>query len=427
MKVAVEPMTENLLNGKNVSSDMTPQTGTQVPAGKAKKTGRIVTERLRAVLIHFVIGYHIINIGSLYEAQDGLSNNGWNVTSMLFGSSNWPMQIFVLIAGYAAYFNVRSRGGWGFVKERLARLFVPLIFGVFVWDLLVIWLYFLVYETDYGGTFVGYFTKLYTMVYKCWGGDEASCLPYFFTLNLWFIFELFSFSLLCLPLFLVWQRRSPPTLTVSQANWIVGVSCFVVLPILTYGLDVFWWYLPSVGTVSQGNNVLLYLIFFQCGYVLAWSQPLFEAVPRLRWYALALTVVGGYVVGSATYRLDLASFFNYLLDFSYWWEVQSLEIFRIAAMVTVWAFSSSLANVPSLLGKYLDFIAYRVIAIYILNFGMRLAVLLLCEATIYSLYEFDTFLYFLVEFVLVLGSTILVFDVIFNHKYIHGLVGMWRL
>eukprot|EP00274_Cyanoptyche_gloeocystis_P005814 CAMPEP_0196658672 /NCGR_PEP_ID=MMETSP1086-20130531/30868_1 /TAXON_ID=77921 /ORGANISM="Cyanoptyche gloeocystis , Strain SAG4.97" /LENGTH=327 /DNA_ID=CAMNT_0041992333 /DNA_START=78 /DNA_END=1058 /DNA_ORIENTATION=+ len=322
--VSDESMDVKLLHNKTLSSDipvtidLISQARQQVPAGKSKRPERILTERLRAVLIHFVVGYHVINIGGLYRSQTSV-NNAWNVIAILFGYSNWPMQIFVLVAGYAAYFNVRSRGGWGFLKERLARLLVPFVFGVFAWNVLAIWLYWEVTNVDFGSSFTGYFSTLWTYISSCFGGDSDYCLPYYFTLNLWFILELFTFSILTLPLFLVWQRVKPPALTVSQANWIVGVCSLVVLPLLTYGMDLFWWYLPDVGTGSEGNNVLLYLIFFQCGYVMAWVREIYAAVPRFRWYTLAMAVVTGYVVGCVIIHLNIALFFDYFLDFSVWW------------------------------------------------------------------------------------------------------------
>mmetsp|Transcript_9145 Transcript_9145/g.15642 ORF Transcript_9145/g.15642 Transcript_9145/m.15642 type:complete len:420 (+) Transcript_9145:80-1339(+) len=419
-------MDERLLNGKIVPSDAIPQAAKQVPAGKAKRIERITTERLRAVLIHFVVGYHVVNISDLYRSTS-TDKIWWDFFNVLIGYSNWPMQVFIVIAGYAAFYNLRSRGCSGYVKERLARLLLPFLFGMIAWNWLSIWLYWEVVGVDYGGTFLGFVTLLKTYIFNCFGGDSSYCLPYYFTLNMWFMVELLTFSMLCLPLFIIWQRCKPPTLSVAQANWIVGVSALAVFPVLTYGLDVFWWFLPDVGNGSEGNNFILYLMFFQCGFAMAWVRELYEAAPRIRWYGFAVVVVSGYILGYIVLRLNMSTFYEYFLLFDLWWEVLVFEIFRVSAMVAAWGFASILMSVPSILANYLDFVSHRVIAIYMLNFSVRLGVFILCDRFIFALYEFDSFLYFLVEFTLTFGITILLFDLVFNHKYIHGLVGMWRL
>jgi glucan biosynthesis protein C len=46
--------------------------------------------------------------------------------------AHWHMSLFFILAGASTYFALRKRSGVEYVKERVKRLFIPLIFGTLV-------------------------------------------------------------------------------------------------------------------------------------------------------------------------------------------------------------------------------------------------------------------------------------------------------
>jgi len=387
-----------------------------------------MTERLRAVLIHFVVGFHVLFIGALYRPVSG--TNAGTVFSIILGSSNWPMQLYVLMAGYAAFFNFRSRGLVGYVKERMARLVVPLVFGCVILNPPIVYIYLLINdEDDFTHSFSGFWSKVVEIYRECFAGDSSACLPYYGLLHMWFVFEVFVFGTLCIPLFVIWRSRKPPSLSPRKANIMVALDMFLILPISFLGLDILWsTILPGDGvTISLGNNLILYVFVYLRGYVLAWSKDLADAVLRFRWFCLLISMVSGYAVARIAVAYQIINFFSVALSYSVWWQFVIFEIFRLSTMYWVWGFTPSLLHVPSFIARYLDYIAFRVIAIYILNFGLRFAVLVLITNTIYQVLAFDVFAFFIIDYALTFGLSLALFEIVFNHKYVQGLVGMWRL
>jgi peptidoglycan/LPS O-acetylase OafA/YrhL len=114
----------------------------------------------------------------------------------------WMMPLIFLISG-ASIFYALNKGGPGlFVKDKVLRLFIPLLAGIFTHVTLQVYL-----ERVSRGQFVGtyfeflphYFDGLYTE-----GGSGNFA---WMGLHLWYLLVLFAFSLLLLPLFYALKRK----------------------------------------------------------------------------------------------------------------------------------------------------------------------------------------------------------------------------
>jgi len=118
--------------------------------------------------------------------------------------SPWHMSLFFLLAGASSYYALRRRSGRQYVRERFKRLFIPFVFGVLV--LIPPQSYIgLLQHSNYSKSYFSWFPDFFTLQ----GDDEDGYFMGGHTWgHLWFIFHLFVYSLIALPLFLYLNGES---------------------------------------------------------------------------------------------------------------------------------------------------------------------------------------------------------------------------
>jgi glucans biosynthesis protein C len=117
------------------------------------------------------------------------------VFSLFVGA--WIMPIFFAVSGISMTYGLKSRTGSEFIKERLLRLGVPLVFGVFILTPPQIYIERL-YNQQFIGSFLDFFPHFFEGVYLDFGGNGNFA---FFGLHLWYLLVLLVFSFITLPLF----------------------------------------------------------------------------------------------------------------------------------------------------------------------------------------------------------------------------------
>jgi glucan biosynthesis protein C len=204
---------------------------------------------------------------------------------------HWHMSLFFILAGASTYYALKKRSGVGYIKERVRRLFIPLIFGTLVLVPPLSYLG-LLNHSDYSQSFIAWLPNFFHL-------QTADLSGYFLggltVGHLWFILHLFVYSLIALPLFLYFNRD-------SGLRWIKRISgvlmkpavLFLLFPALLVLISKFPWVL--------GGNPLFYITFFILGFILMSDQRLMDKVDRYRLILLLLGVVplAGLIVMSAT-------------------------------------------------------------------------------------------------------------------------------
>ena len=107
---------------------------------------------------------------------------------------NWLMPLIFVISGASLFFALGSRGVVRFVNDKVLRLLVPLVVGVFTHAMLGVYL-----ERVTTHQFTGSFFAFIPHYFEGWygfGGNFA-----WMGLHLWYLLILFVFSLLLYPLF----------------------------------------------------------------------------------------------------------------------------------------------------------------------------------------------------------------------------------
>ncbi|NJR49498.1 MAG: acyltransferase [Leptolyngbyaceae cyanobacterium CSU_1_3] len=206
----------------------------------------------------------------------------------------WIMPLFFLLSGASLYFALQFRTAGQFLRERCLRLLIPLLFGIFVLSPPQVYLERLSNPQHgvapwSGGQFSGSFWEFIPYYFQGWylfGGNFA-----WMGIHLWYLLVLFLFSLLLLPLFLIFKRGKGQWLIEPLAIVLAkpGAIFLLGLPIaiLESGLDPATFGVRAAG----GWNFFTYLIFFLCGYLIVVDRRIEEAVHQHFIPALAIAGV----------------------------------------------------------------------------------------------------------------------------------------
>jgi len=112
------------------------------------------------------------------------------------------MPIFFLLSGEGSYFALSFRKSGQYITERLKRLVVPLLFGMFV-IIAPLQVYLeRVSRSQFVGSFIEFYPHYFDGFYA-FGGNFA-----WMGIHLWFLEFLFIFSLLSLPLFFYLRKEA---------------------------------------------------------------------------------------------------------------------------------------------------------------------------------------------------------------------------
>lgn len=195
--------------------------------------------------------------------------------------NHFIMPLFFVLSAIAIYYALKKRDNVTFLRERVTRLLVPLVVGIFSHIMLQVYI-----ENVAHGRFEGSFWQFIPHYFDGWygfGGNFA-----WMGLHLWYLLMLFVFSALMLPVF---QRLNHSQgFTASLAN-LIGKPWGPYLFIIPLFLMEFLVALSpeTVGRRDFGGwSPLTYLLFFLIGYLLATDGRYRPAIERVRYISLAL-------------------------------------------------------------------------------------------------------------------------------------------
>jgi glucans biosynthesis protein C len=172
-----------------------------------------------------------------------LNSNGILVFSLFIGS--WLMPIFFAVSGISVVYTFQKRSAKLFIRERLVRLGLPLVFGVFILTPPQVFIERITHH-QFSGSLLEFLPHFFDGVYIDIGGTGNFA---FFGLHLWFLLVLLMFSILTLPLFKKVRQKNK-----------FGLAHFVVLPL-------FLFLIGPIKTVNLGGwDILFYLLIFIYGY-----------------------------------------------------------------------------------------------------------------------------------------------------------------
>ncbi|WNX85191.1 acyltransferase [Agathobaculum sp. NTUH-O15-33] len=189
-------------------------------------------------------------------------------TVFVLACTPWFMPLLFVVAGISTRYALQKRSTGAYIRERFAKLFVPLISGTLL--LVPMQTYFAeVFHNAYTGGYFGQYLLFFTKPTDLTGYTGG-----FTTGQLWFISYLFLISLIALPLIRLAHKRRIGWHDTPAA--LVLPLCCMILPFS---------YLLDIGGKSLGE----YLVLFLLGYFVLAEEPVQAFTGR---YRLALLSAG---------------------------------------------------------------------------------------------------------------------------------------
>ncbi len=194
----------------------------------------------------------------------------------------WIMPLFFFLSGVGSWYSLEHRSSGRYLRERVLRLLVPLYtVGIFIllppqlyWDRLT------------NGRFTGSFLQFYPEFFKSFYFDVFAPFILPWSGHLWFLFFLFTISLLCLPIMIFLKSESGRRSLSRLAGWFNmrgGIFLFVLpLFLLRAGLQ----------GLFRGDHtpadMFCYMLFFLLGYILPADERFTKSLKRHAWICLSL-------------------------------------------------------------------------------------------------------------------------------------------
>ncbi|UII56413.1 acyltransferase family protein [Cytobacillus spongiae] len=246
---------------------------------KLKSSRRYDLDWIKVLATFIVFLYHCSMFFNPFEWH--VKNNEIDAEAILAFSlyiGVWIMPIFFVISGLSSYYSLQKRSGSQYIRERLARLGIPLLFGIFILTPPQVYIE-RVYLQQFSGSFLDFLPHAYEGVYLEMGGPGNFA---FVGLHLWYLLALILFSFLTLGLFL----KTKPFKKVT------GIKLFLLhIPFIL--LTSF------VETVKLGGwDLLVYLMYFLFGFYVFTSESLLNYLEKTRWihYTLAILPTTAYII-----------------------------------------------------------------------------------------------------------------------------------
>jgi peptidoglycan/LPS O-acetylase OafA/YrhL len=248
---------------------------------------------LRVLAVLLLFPFHTLRV---YNAGEGFYVKGAHtsvaVNDVTEFISLWHMPLLFLLAGASTYFALGRRGSRQYLWERVKRLAVPFVFGVF---LLV------PPQTWYGARFNSGSQQSYWSYLT--SGDFLKMNPagdYYGgwgTGHLWFIEVLFIISVVVLPL-LAWGRSERGGAVMrSISRGLARPAWWLVVPFVMAAGFV----LPDPLT---DHTTAFYLVYFVLGYLAVSDAQFIKSAVRYRWYALTIGIPLALVYVAKAYVVD---------------------------------------------------------------------------------------------------------------------------
>ncbi len=217
-------------------------------------------------------GWHVKNPGMYQGVTD------WNDFLL-----RWMMPIIFVISGASIYYALNKGGAGKFLKDKVLRLLVPLVVGVFTHAALQVYLE-RISQGQFQGSFWQFLPHYFEGLYPFTGNFA------FAGMHLWYLMALFLFCVIFLPVFL-WLKKGGQGVLRRMGDLLAlpGGVFLLVIPtaLLVIVLDP-----EGIGFRDTGGwNLLVYILYFLPGFVLVSHEKLQARVQQQRWISLAVAVV----------------------------------------------------------------------------------------------------------------------------------------
>lgn len=294
---------------------------------KIQQNRRYDIDWLRVIAIGLLLIYHISIAFQPWGRMIGFitSNEPWAALWLPMSLLNiWRIPLLFFVSGMGVFFAMRSRSWGALLKERVRRILVPFVFGMFV----IVPIHLLIWRWNYG-------------MELNYNWDPG---------HLWFLGNIFCYVLLLSPVFyLIRKNQNHP-----MVNWskkMLGKPVGLVMVLIPFVLEAIWINpvpFELYAMTWHGFALGFLAFFFGFCFVLA-GEGFWSLIQKWRWLFISLGVV--------LFLLRINNFPSQAPSY-----VLAIESF--SWILTVFAFGSLHLKGPSKSLQYLSEAAYPV---YILH------------------------------------------------------------
>ena len=253
---------------------------------KTKPERRSDLDWLRVLLILSVFLFHS---GRAFLPIPWHINDSTGSSGMMYFAQfmlAWMLPTIFIISGASIWFSLGFQKAGRFLRGKVLRLLVPLVFGIFILSPHQVYIERLT-NGQFSGSFIKWFPQYFEGVYG-FGGNFATV-----GLHLWYLFFLFIFSLILLPLFLYLRsdKGRPVTkafgsfLRIPGMIYILGLT--LTVPMAFINPESFF----GMREEFAGWNIIYYISVLFFGFMFFADKRIQEAIIRQRWVSLIAGII----------------------------------------------------------------------------------------------------------------------------------------
>jgi len=239
--------------------------------------------RVLAVLVLFP--FHTAQIFVPWDFH--LKNDELSIAVGVFANfvHQWHMPIFFLISGAASWYALKKKTGGRYLRDRVTRLFVPLVFGMFI--ICPPQLY---YERVQEGVFSGGYFDFFPMQSFVGGPYPEGNLSW---QHLWFLAYLFLYSLVALPIFTWLKSESGQACIRRLADFCEkrGAIFLMCIPLMIVQEILEPFFPQTHDFINDWMLHAFYMLIFIYGFILMADDRFIGIINRHGPVALAVGVV----------------------------------------------------------------------------------------------------------------------------------------
>lgn len=297
---------------------------------------------LRVLVFGLLIFYHI---GMLYVANWGFHYKSQYLSQPLEGLmlavNQWRMPLLWVISGISIRFVLQKMTAFKFVTARSLRLLLPLLFGILV----IVPPQLFVEMTGKGELDMSYW-QFYQIFFDLdnpiFDQYKPGILPHIDVNHLWYLRELWTFSLITLCLSPMLNSR----FVQASVDWVAyktGALGLYLLPIIP---------LVAVGMLLPDDREVTGFAFLLYGYLIGWNVHLWGLIKKYRRTFLTIVI--------STYIAILFAYFIVWLDpalKAMWWAkwLALIAIFNAwSGVLALLGYAAEYLNKPSPRLSYLN-------------------------------------------------------------------------
>jgi peptidoglycan/LPS O-acetylase OafA/YrhL len=202
----------------------------------------------------------------------------------------WMMPLLFVVSGMSIALSLRSRTAGAFAQERVKRLLIPFLFGLFFLSPIQVYIERLHYH-QINGSFLQFLPHAFDGLYLDYAGEGNFA---WFGIHLWYLGALLVYSLLLLPLFLTLSRRTWQGCLICLGARLENPGLFLLfaLPLMCLSMlnpSGFGWRLLG------GWNLPIYLALLIYGFLIIRTLAEYTVLYRYRWLTLLVFFAAGLV------------------------------------------------------------------------------------------------------------------------------------